>query len=67
MYRFVKVPFSQLPNSIIIRGKLIANQNIRRGEPIRIYNYKKRPIRSAQERSELNRLACVAYEHALKN
>lgn len=66
MYRFVKVPYSQLPNSIIIRGKLVANQNIRRGETIRIPQVR-RPIRNTLERSEVNRLATVAYDHAFKN
>ena len=66
MLGYLKLRFSRMPNCIIRSGNLIATQNIRRGERIRIPA--PRVIhRTIKERKEIDRLADISYSHAINN
>ena len=66
MYRLVNLRFSRIPNTMFRRGDLVAIQDIRRGECIRVPR-PKRVYRSAKDRKEIDRLGDVSYWHAIKN
>ena len=64
MYRLVNVMVSRFPNVLFRRGDLVAIQDIRKGERIRAPQVKKKH-RTKDERDEIDRLADMAYLHAL--
>lgn len=66
MFRSLHLRFSRIPNCIIRSGNLIATQDIRRGERIRI-PAPKVIHRTKKDREEVERLAVVSYSHAINN
>jgi len=66
MYRLVNLRFSRFPNTLFHHGDLVAIQNIHKGECIRIPRPEK-PLRSKEERKEINRLATMTHRLAIKN
>jgi len=66
MFRLVNLRYSHLPNTLFRKGDLVAIQDIRKGECIRLPAPKK-ILRSEEEKKEIRRLADVTYEFALKN
>jgi len=66
MFRLVNIRFSRFPNTLFREGNLVAIQHIRKGECIRVPT----PLkihRSLNEKKEIDRLADVSYQHAIKN
>lgn len=66
MYRLLNVHCSRIPNALFKKGNLVAIQDIRRGELIRVPMSRKIK-RTKKERKELDRLAGVSYSHAINN
>lgn len=66
MYRLLNVNCSRLPNTIFRKGDLVAMQDIRRGDCIRVPMPKNIP-RAKEDRKEINRLARESYKFAVKN
>lgn len=65
MFRLVNLRFSRFPNTLFKKGNLVAIQNIRKGERIRPPAPKK-ISRTTEEKKEIQRLADMAYKHALQ-
>ena len=65
MFRLVNLRFSRAPNTLFRRGDLVAMQDIKRGECIRIPAPEK-THRTKEERREIDRLADMSYKHALQ-
>lgn len=66
MYRILNVHCSRIPNVLFKKGNLVAANDIRKGELIRVPMPRKIK-RKPKERKELNRLARVSYQHAINN
>ena len=66
MFRQIPLRFSLMPNCRLRAGNIIATQNIRRGERIRIPPPKV-IYRNQEDKNEINRLADVSYRHAINN
>ena len=66
MYRRLNIRCSRIPNTLFRKGNLVAVQDIRRGECIRIPMPRKIK-RTQKEKKELGRLANVSYSHAINN
>jgi hypothetical protein len=66
MFRSLHLRFSRNPNCTVRSGYLIASQDIRRGDRIRI-PAPKLIYRTKKERREVDRLADVSYSHAINN
>ena len=66
MYRILNVRCSRIPNALFKKGNLVAIQDIRRGELIRVPMPRKIKC-TPKERKELDRLAGVSYSHAINN
>ena len=65
MFRLVNLRFSRASNTMFRKGDLIATQVIQKGECIRI-PAPERIHRSKEERKEIDRLADMAYKHAIR-
>ena len=63
MFRLVNLRFSRAPNTLFRRGDLVAMQDIKQGECIRVPAPKK-IHRTKEERREVDRLADMSYKHA---
>lgn len=66
MYRLLNIQCSRIPNALFKKGNLVAVQDIRRGDCIRVPMPRKIK-RTRKERKELDRLAGVSYSHAINN
>ncbi len=65
MFRFVNLRFSHVPNTLFRKGDLVASQVIQKGERIRPPAPEK-IHRTKEEKEEIQRLADMAYKHALQ-